>query len=552
MEGLRVGIAGAAGRGASFFAPLAAVGARVHAVCDTRVEALDEAAARAGASEKYSDFAEMLERSDLDAVVIATPMHLHATQSIAALRRGLHVLSEVPAGVSIEECRELVLACRASKAVYMMAENYVYTPENALVEELARRGLFGAPYYAEGEYLHDVKHLAAATPWRRSWQLGVDGLSYPTHSLGPVLRWLGGDRIARLSCEGSGRHHFDAEGRPFAQDTSVMLGKTARGALVKIRVDLLSDRPHAMTNYQLQGTDGCYESARGGPDERGKLWLRALDERPVWRCLDSLLADPDFRERYVPEQYRHPPEEALRAGHGGGDYYVVAEFVRSAAGERAPSVGIHEAMDMTLPGLVSQASVARGGEWLDVPDSRSWGEPPPREQLHMIWPERLLGSPPVARVPEGYGLRTFREGDERGYLDLMALAGFEGWTAERLERVKKTVLPEGFFVVEHSGSGRLVATALAQHSPSELHPWGGEMGWVAADPAHRGKGLGLAVCAAATARLLAAGYRRIYLKTDDFRLNAIAVYLKLGYEPLMYRADMPARWQEVRAALARR
>ena len=47
-----------------------------------------------------------------------------------------------------------------------------------------------------------------------------------------------------------------------------MLCKTAKGALIKIRVDMLSDRPHAMNNHQLQGTDGAYESGRGGPGDR--------------------------------------------------------------------------------------------------------------------------------------------------------------------------------------------------------------------------------------------------------------------------------------------
>jgi len=41
-----------------------------------------------------------------------------------------------------------------------------------------------------------------------------------------------------------------------------MLAKTINGGLIKIRVDMLSDRPHAMSNYSLQGTQGAYESAR--------------------------------------------------------------------------------------------------------------------------------------------------------------------------------------------------------------------------------------------------------------------------------------------------
>ena len=97
LERLNVGVVGAAGRGAVFRPALEAVGAAIHAVCDIREERLDEAVRSLGSCEKYTDYEEMLERSDLDAVVIGTPMYLHATQSIMALERGPHVLCEVTA-----------------------------------------------------------------------------------------------------------------------------------------------------------------------------------------------------------------------------------------------------------------------------------------------------------------------------------------------------------------------------------------------------------------------------------------------------------------------
>jgi hypothetical protein len=74
----------------------------------------------------------------------------------------------------------------------------------------------------------------------------------------------------------------------------------------------------------------------------------------------------------MPEMWRNPPKEALKAGHGGGDYFEVFDFVRSIVDGAPCPIGIDEAMDMTLPGLVSQASIAQGGAWLDVPDSRAW------------------------------------------------------------------------------------------------------------------------------------------------------------------------------------
>ena len=282
LEKLNVGLVGAVGRGGSFRAGFEANGARIHAVCDLRAEALEECRQRMGASEKYTDYEEMLERSELDAVVVGTPMPLHVPQSIAALERNLHVMCEVPAGVSIDECRDLVAACGRSRGGYMMAENYCYARPCVLIRELCRQGLFGELYYAEGEYLHELKQMNEDTPWRRTWQTGLAGVTYGTHSLGPILQWMGGDRVVKVCCANSGSHHRDPRGEPYAQDSATMLCKTARGALIVIRVDMVSDRPHAMTNYHLQGTDGAYESARGGPGDHGKIWLRSLSEEIRW------------------------------------------------------------------------------------------------------------------------------------------------------------------------------------------------------------------------------------------------------------------------------
>jgi len=539
LEKLNVGIVGAAGRGGSFRAAFEANGARIHAVCDTRRDALDECAERLGAAEKYDDCEEMLSKSELDALAIGTPMQFHVPQSVMALERNVHVLCEVPAGVSMEECNALVRACRRSKAVYMMAENYVYIRPNVLVRELCRRGLFGQLYYAEGEYLHELKALNEQTPWRRKWQTGIDGITYGTHSLGPIIQWMEGDRIARVCCEGSGHHYKDPRGDDYHQDTAVMLCKMRSGGLAKIRVDMLSDRPHAMHNHQLQGTDGAYESSRGGPIENNKIWLRTLSQEIKWHELDALA------DQYMPDIWRNPPAEALRAGHGGGDYFEVRDFVRAVRGEAPCPIGIHEAMDMTIPGLVSQQSILQGGAWLPVPDSREWTDAEPYAQLHMIWPESRLDQAPTPHLPRGYVLRCYEDADEPQYVQLMAKAGFDEWDHTRVSRTLRRILPGGFFVIVHRKSGTPVATAMALHGPSELHPYGGELAWVAGDPGHRGKGLGMAVCAAVTARLVGAGYRRIYLMTDDWRLPAIKTYLKLGYEPLLYRGDMADRWRKV-------
>ncbi len=334
-ESVSLGIVGACGRGASFKAACDEHSAvHIRAVCDTNTAGLHEAAERLGAEEEYSDYETMLEKSDIDAVIIGTPMPFHVPQSISALEQGLHVLSEVPAGVSLDECRRLVLACRKSSGVYMMAENYIYAKPITIVTEIVRRGLFGTAYYAEGEYVHELKELNETTRWRRKWQTGIAGNTYPTHSLGPILQWMPGDRVVSVACAGSGHHYRDPRGDHYENDDStVMLCKMKSGGLAKIRLDMLSDRPHAMNVYELQGTDGCYESGRMS-GERDRIWLRS-------RCkgLNEWLDLSELEEEFLPERWREASEAARGAGHGGGDYFEITDFVDAAMGKCPPEAG---------------------------------------------------------------------------------------------------------------------------------------------------------------------------------------------------------------------
>lgn len=365
MKDIKVAIVGAAGRGQSFISPFTSnLHTQIVALCDIDGDKLQALVNIPKGAELYADFAQMLDHAKPDIVVIATPMPCHAEQCIEALARNMHVLGEVPAVVSIDKAKRLVLAVIKSKGQYMMAENLCYTKESVLIKTLAKAGLFGTIYFAEGEYLHELKALNEITKWRRRWQTGVDGITYGTHSIGPVLQWMG-ERITSVSCAGTGHHYKDATGTPYeAQDGCILLGRTTGGGLVKVRIDMLSNRPSS-TFFSLQGTEGCYESAKGHGDQ-SRIWLRSQSEKVEWMPLIEL------ENQFLPERYLDPPREALDAGHGGGDYWQVQDFVAALIEGREMAVGIHEAMDMTLPGLVSQQSVLQDGAWLPVPDSRDW------------------------------------------------------------------------------------------------------------------------------------------------------------------------------------
>lgn len=546
MAKLKFGIVGACGRGASFKLALDASGeAELWAVCDTFEEGLEPARQRLGATEKYVDYLDMLQNAGLDGVIIGTPTPLHVPQSIAALEKGISVLCEVPAGVNIDECRTLTQAVRRSTATYMMAENYTYIRQNVLIREMVRKGLFGETYFAEAEYIHELKGYNEITRWRRKWQTGINGNTYPTHSLGPVLQWMPGQRVTQVACAGSGQRFADPRGDLYEQEASnLTLCRTDKGGLIKLRLDMLSERPHAMTNYQLQGMQGCYESARSH-GESDRIWIKDRCNVDQWKNL------ADFEDEFLPPMWKHATDLAKQAGHGGGDYFEVIDFIDSVRGRRPPEIDIDAAMDMTLPGLCSQISITQAGRWIDVPDSRSWTADYVHHdgQLFMRWPQGK--SAPEINLPAGYELRQYTPSDLHSYQSLMDIAGFGKWDEARIRSTHQRTLQSGLFLIEHLPTRKIVATALANPAPTDRYPHGGELGWVAADPAHSGKGLGKAVCAAVVRLFLSRGYHTIYLSTDDHRLPAIATYLSLGFTPDLHKHDMPQRWSSVQANLKR-
>lgn len=368
---LRVGIAGAP-RGASYIAGLrAAGGAELAAVYDPVPEACERFAREHEVARTCTSYAELLDV--VDAVIVASPQQYHVPQAVLALRAGKHVLSEVPAAVSMEQAQDLLAAVRASRALYMLSENYCYSRSNLIVREMARQGLFGELYFGEGEYLHEMKGWhrdgQGRPTWRYYWQVGRDGHTYPTHSLGPVLQWLD-DRLVAVSCVGTGRH---TDPEHAIQDTVLLLGRTSRGALVKIRFDLLSNRPHLMNYYSLQGTVGAYEAARA-PGETSRVYLHGRSAEGEWEPLERYAAE------FLPPRYR---DVVAGAGHGGSDTWPIREFVEAIAVGRRTPIDVYAALDMTLPGLISEQSVAQGGAWLAVPDPRFWtaglGAEPGRE-----------------------------------------------------------------------------------------------------------------------------------------------------------------------------
>jgi mycothiol synthase len=162
----------------------------------------------------------------------------------------------------------------------------------------------------------------------------------------------------------------------------------------------------------------------------------------------------------------------------------------------------------------------------------------------MVWPEPRLKSSINPNIPNGYFIRTYQTRDEGSFMALMALMDFDPWTQEKLDYNMSRILPEGWFFGVDAKTGGVVATAMCLHNYYGHPPFTGDLGWLACHPDHQGKGLGYSLAASVTNRFRDAGYSRIQLHTEYYRLPAIKTYLKLGYVPVMYCPEVYESWEE--------
>ena len=168
-----------------------------------------------------------------------------------------------------------------------------------------------------------------------------------------------------------------------------------------------------------------------------------------------------------------------------------------------------------------------------------------KPQLRMVWPQRLISQPPEVETPAGYEIRHYQPGDEQRFYEVMRLAGWPRWDAKRLDYSLSRIIPNGWFMAVEEQSKTVVGTAMCLHNYTGSLPFWGDLGWLACDPAHTGRGLGLALSAAVTSRFIEAGYRKIGLHTEYYRLPAIKIYLKLGFLPMLKGGDAIDLWREV-------
>lgn len=140
----------------------------------------------------FSNYQEMLEKCDLDGVIVATPSHLHASMVELALERGLHVFCEKPFCIDAEEGRRLASLAQSKGLINQVGYHYRFVATFQEAKRLIDRGALGQVNHVLAEAYGPVVLRPQVLTWRTNRAAGGGCLyDYAAHPIN-LLNWMFG------------------------------------------------------------------------------------------------------------------------------------------------------------------------------------------------------------------------------------------------------------------------------------------------------------------------------------------------------------------------
>lgn len=334
----------------------------------------------------------MLEKKQLDGIVIATPWEWHKEMIIGSLESGIkYVGSEVIIGISLEDHWEVVHAAEKYKAHVMMLENVCYRRDVMAVLNMVRQGLFGELIHLQGGYQHDLREVKfnngtdvyghgvefgekgySEAHWRTEHSVHRNGDLYPTHGIGPIANYININRgnrfnsLCSFSSKARGLHNHivkqGGENHPNAKvnfklgDVVTTSINCVNGETILLQHDTNLPRPYSL-GFRVQGTEGLWmdvnksiyiqdKSAKAHQWDDAKQWLDKYDH-PLWQRWSK---------------------ETAGAGHGGMDFFVIHALVESIKHKTATPLDVYDAATWSAISPLSEKSIDLGSQTVEFPD----------------------------------------------------------------------------------------------------------------------------------------------------------------------------------------
>ncbi len=392
---IRVGFVGVGNRGSGLLdIALHMPGIEVPAVCDIQKAHLDKSidmVEKAGQKrpEGYGrdewDFKRLMDRDDLDAVIIATYWQWHTPMAVYAMKTGKYTGVEVPIGITMDELWQLVNTQEQTKVPCMMLENWSFRGENLVVLNMIRAGLFGEIIHCHCAHSHDCTDIwwfdeKGLPRWTGEYLIKRAADQYPTHSLGPVLSWMDincGDTFDTLvsmanrsiSINDHFRRKFGPD-HPMAKqkfkqpDIVTSIIKTKKGNTIVINNDMQTPRPYD-NRWEIEGTRGLYNEQRWSVFMDGEI--PKGNDAHKWEPLQP------YEKQYEHSLYKGLGDEEQRKargvfGHGEPDYLELQQFFKAVRNKTATPIDIYDSVTMSVVIPLSEESLAKGSTPVKCPD----------------------------------------------------------------------------------------------------------------------------------------------------------------------------------------
>ncbi len=229
------------------------------AVCDRDTQRLSKVLVAYPGVESIQQFEALCNRSDIDAIAIATPVSTHAPMAIAAMQAGKHVLVEKPLAGSVHEAELMTETARKNDRVLMVDHTFVYSSPIQKIKQLIDDGEIGDLYFIDsvrinlGMFQHDVNVV---------WDLAPHDLSILDYLLGRLP----------ISVSAFGTSHADAKRE--IEDVAYMNLDFSDGLLASLHVNWLS--PVKVRHFIIGGSRRSIVFDDLEPTERVKVYDRGI------------------------------------------------------------------------------------------------------------------------------------------------------------------------------------------------------------------------------------------------------------------------------------
>jgi predicted dehydrogenase len=397
---VRIGFIGVGGRGTVLLRlALMMEGVEVPAICDIAPDHAGRAARlveRRGykTPELYTrgpeDYRRLLERKDLDAVICGTPREWHTPMMVEAMKAGIYAGTEVPAGVTVDECWQLVETSEKTGVPCMMLENYCYFRNVMLILNMLDLGLFGDMVHGEVGYQKDERFLRiepdGALDGDARLRRDTNGNLYPTHAVGPAawsMKVNRGDRfdfIVSVSSRSQNLHEYLVEKFgpesaaakiEFANgDVNTSIIRTVKGRTITVYFDTQSARPWDPI-LRFQSSKGVFM----GSFE--KIYVEGLSpENRIWED-----AAP-YYEKYEHPLWKKYGGQDIQLGRGVCEYLVTQQFIEAVRRKAETPLNVYDAAAWSSILELSRQSVAQGSQPVKFPDFTRGKWETPRERIY--------------------------------------------------------------------------------------------------------------------------------------------------------------------------